>query len=296
MNLRQIRYAVAVAETGHFTRAAALCHTVQSALSHQIARLEEELGSPLFARNSRNVTLTPAGQAFLDGARQLLQAEEQIRNDVAAVSGAVRGSLHIGAISTISFDLPALLARFHRRYPEVTIRLTHAGSDVLQAQVRAQQCDIAFLGLRQRIRPDIPQHLLLGEETLVGVVPRDHPLTRQAAVDLADLAGWPMADFESGCGARLQSDEAFDAAGITRNVPFEVGHGDHIGPLVRQGLAVALLPPPTARQIHDVIVLPIRDAPRRRTWCCWSSHPSAASRAFIDLLRQEAHLQEPAAG
>ena len=97
-----MRYVVAVAETNNFTRAAEQCRVVQSALSHQVARLERELGAKLFARTSRRVELTPAGEAFLPAARQALEAADRARADVAATVGVIRGRLAIGAISTLA--------------------------------------------------------------------------------------------------------------------------------------------------------------------------------------------------
>ncbi|WP_288443230.1 LysR family transcriptional regulator, partial [uncultured Serratia sp.] len=120
MNLKQIRYALAVAEEQSFTRAAQRCHTVQSALSHQIAKLEEELGCTLFERTSRRVRLTPAGQAFIPSAQRLLAAQQALVEEVTAAGDAVSGTLTIGTISTINaIDLTEKLDKFHRHYPAV---------------------------------------------------------------------------------------------------------------------------------------------------------------------------------
>src|ERR1041384_5217542 len=102
MELQQMRYVVAVAETDSFTRAAERCLVVQSALSHQIARLERELGAKLFERTSRRVRLTPAGAAFLPAAQQSVQAAERAVSEVAAAIGEVRGRLAVGLISTVA--------------------------------------------------------------------------------------------------------------------------------------------------------------------------------------------------
>ena len=114
MDLQHMRYVVAVAETGSFTRAAERCFVVQSALSHQIANLERELGVKLFARTSRRVELTQAGQAFLPGARLSLEAAERAATEAAAAAGEVRGHLAIGTIPTVTaVDIPEALQRFH---------------------------------------------------------------------------------------------------------------------------------------------------------------------------------------
>src|ERR1700754_2881850 len=119
-----MRYVVAVAETANFTRAAERCRVVQSALSHQIARLEHELGAALFARTSRRVRLTPAGEAFLPAARQALEAAERAAADAAATVGEVRGRLSVGVIPTVAaVDVLAALRDLRRRHPHVRVTL-----------------------------------------------------------------------------------------------------------------------------------------------------------------------------
>src|SRR5689334_4818075 len=136
MELQQMRYVIAVAETNSFTRAAERCLVVQSALSHQIARLERELGAKLFERTSRRVRLTPAGAAFLPAARQCLDAAERAAAEVAAAVGEVRGRLAVGLIPTVAaVDLPGVLRQFRQRYPSVRISLRVGASEDLVEQV-----------------------------------------------------------------------------------------------------------------------------------------------------------------
>src|SRR5262245_24045379 len=148
MELHQLRYVIAVAETSSFTRAAERCLVVQSALSHQIARLERELGARLFERTSRRVRLTPAGAAFLPAARQCLDAAERAAAEVAATVGEVRGRLAVGMISTVAaVDLPAVLRDYRRQFPHVRISLRVSPSEELVEQVKQGATEVAFLGL-----------------------------------------------------------------------------------------------------------------------------------------------------
>ncbi|MFE0952538.1 LysR family transcriptional regulator, partial [Streptomyces mutabilis] len=154
MDLQQMRYVVAVAETASFTRAAERCHVVQSALSHQVARLEKDLGARLFERTSRRVRLTVAGEAFLPAARQALEAAERARAEVAAATGEIRGRLTVGTIPTVAaVDLPAVLRDYRRRYPQVRISLRTAASERLIEQVRDGALDAAFLGVQPGFQP-----------------------------------------------------------------------------------------------------------------------------------------------
>src|SRR5262245_24643763 len=117
MELRQLEYFVAVAEEANFTRAAQRVHVAQPAVSAQIARLERELGQPLFDRSRRAVRLTAAGEAALPFARQALRAVADVSTAVDEVGELVRGSVTIGTVTAHNVDMPELLAAFHTAHP-----------------------------------------------------------------------------------------------------------------------------------------------------------------------------------
>ncbi|WP_433345312.1 LysR family transcriptional regulator [Microtetraspora malaysiensis] len=287
MELQQLRYVIAVAETNNFTRAAERCRVVQSALSHQIAGLERELGARLFERTSRRVRLTPAGEAFLPGARECLEAADRARAEVAAASGEVRGRLAVGAIPTVAaVNLPVALRDYRRRYPRVHITLASAGSEDLIERVRRGDVDVAFLGLPPRAEPKGVQSHRLGGGELVAVVAPDHHLTENE-VDLRSLADEPFIDFRAGAAGRAQSDEAFAAAGVQREVPFEVSSAEFMVDLVRQGLGVGMLPAAYAPRFSDLRIIRLRDAPTRVEHLIWDSRPSPAATAFLELIRAD---------
>ncbi|MEV4357493.1 LysR family transcriptional regulator [Nonomuraea sp. NPDC049625] len=300
MELQQMRYVVAVAETANFTRAAERCRVVQSALSHQIARLERELGARLFDRTSRRVTLTPAGEAFLPAARQALDAAERARAEVAAASGELRGRLAIGAIPTVTaVDLPSALKTFHVRHPQVRITLRVGASDELAEQVRQGALDIAFLGLPPSVRPKGVRGLALARGELVAVVAPGHPLAdppaEAAGVDLRRLSEEVFVDFPAGTAARAQSDEAFAAAGVSREVAFEITNADLMARLVRLGLGVAMMPAAFAPELPGVHVVELRDPPTRVEHLIWSrGRPSPAAAAFLDVLDIRAIVDDAA--
>jgi len=287
MELQQLRYVVAVAETNSFTRAAERCLVVQSALSHQIARLERELGARLFERTSRRVRLTAAGAAFLPAAHQCLDAAQRAAAEVAAAVGQVRGHLRVAVIPVITaVDVPAALQRFHRTFPQVRVGLKVGVSEDLVEQIRHGQLDVAFVGLPLSARPEAVDARELKREKLVAVVAADHPLAAARRADLHRLSGETFVDWPAGTAGRRQSDEAFDAAHVTRDVAFEVSSVEHLGTFVREGLAVAMLPASYARQLSDVATLEVPDAPARREWLVWSrGDRSPAAGAFLDLLR-----------
>ncbi|MGW6206122.1 LysR family transcriptional regulator [Streptomyces sp. NPDC055089] len=286
MDLQQMRYVVTVAETRNFTRAAEQCLVVQSALSHQIARLERELGARLFERTSRRVSLTAAGEAFLPAARQALDAAERARAEVAAAAGEIRGRLAVGAIPTVTaVDLPAALKRFHLRHREVRISLRAGASEELVERVRQGTLDAAFLGLPLGPRPKGVRGRELARGHLVAVVPPGHPLAEQGQVDLARLADELFVDFPAGTAGRVQSDDAFARAGVRREVAFEITAPDPMARLIRQGLGIGLLPAAFVHEFPDLPVVRLRDAPTRVEHLVWSSfRPSPAAMAFLSMF------------
>ena len=290
MDLQQMRYVVAVAETRNFTRAAESCGVVQSSLSHRIAGLEGELGVKLFACTSRRVELTSAGEAFITAARECLSAADRAAADAAAATGAVRGRLAVGVIvTTAAVDVPELLQRYRTHHPQVRIALRSGRSDDLAAAVRQGELDIAFLGLPPSQPPAGVEALALDHDEHALLVPAGHPLAGTPQVALHEIADETFVDFVSGTPARAQSDQAFAAAGLVRDVAYEAGVVELITRLVARGLGVALLPSafiaPLATADPALALVPVSDGPRRIEYLVWSRfNPSPAARAMLKVL------------
>lgn len=296
MDLQQMRYAVALAETRNFTRAAERCSVVQSSLSHRIAGLERELGVKLFARSSRRVEPTSAGEAFLAAARECLAAADRAAVDAAEAAGVVRGRLAVGVIvTTAAVDVPELLQRYRARHPDVRVVLRSERSDRLVAAIRDGDLDIAFLGLPEDEPPSGVRTLVLDRDRHVLVVPAGHRLAGAGRVTLREIAGETFVDFVAGTPARAQSDRAFAAAGLARDVAYEAGLIELMTGLIARGLGVALLPSafvrPLAEAAPELALVPVADGPRRIEYLAWSRfNPSPATRALLDVLgvREEA--------
>ncbi|AEW98070.1 MULTISPECIES: LysR family transcriptional regulator [Streptomycetaceae] len=290
MDLQQMRYVVAVAETRNFTRAAERCSVVQSSLSHRIAGLERELGVKLFARSSRRVELTSAGAAFVAGARECLAAADRAAADAAAATGVVRGRLAVGVIvTTAAVDIPELLQRYRAKHPRVRVALRSGRSDDLVAAIRDGDLDIAFLGLPRGDRPLGVESVVLDEHEHVLVVPSGHRLAGAPRVTLREIADETFVDFVAGTPARAQSDQAFAAAGLVRHVAYEAGVVELITGLITRGLGVALLPSafirPLVADAPGLALVPVADGPGRVEHLAWSRfNPSPATRVMLDVL------------
>jgi len=244
MELRHLEYFVAVAEERNFTRAAARVHVVQSAVSATIKALERELGAPLLDRDSKRVDLTDAGVALLPKARLALDAARDARDAVSQVRGGLRGTLRIGALTSVGLiDLPALLGEFHRRHPGVHLQLSIApsGSQGLVDALTERRLDLAFASIPGQPPAGI-KLTELGRSPIDLVVPDDHPLAERGSVPIEDLAGLDFIDFPVGYGNRTVVDRAFTAAAIARNVAIQVTDIATGTDYVRHGLGIALLP------------------------------------------------------
>ena len=280
-----MRYAVAIAEEQSFTRAAERCFVVQSALSRQIKSLESELGVRLFARTSRKVEATPAGEAFVEQARLCLRAAERAKVAAAAAHGDIRGALTIGVIPTVTaVDVAAVLGAFRRGYPEVGVHVRTGGSDEFLRRIAAGELDVGFLGLAEGVTPQGVQTRELSRERLVAVLAEGHRLAGRRQLRMEDLADEPFVDFPEGSSGREQSDLAFDRAGLRREVSFEVNTADLTG-LVRQGLGAALVAPSVAREAPGCVCIPVSDGPVRVEYLAWDSfNPSPVAQVFVDSI------------
>ncbi|MHA3020728.1 LysR family transcriptional regulator [Mycobacterium sp. BMJ-28] len=291
MNLQQLRYVVALADTRSFTRAAEATFVVQSGLSQQVRRLEEELGVTMFDRTTRSVTPTPAGEALLPLLRQVVAGVDRIKIDAQALSGTVTGRLNVGMmeIPSLGLDVATLMATFHSRYPDVSVTLRSGGSDVLVDAVRDRKLDVAIVGSYKPGPEESLTYTHLFTESLVAVMPADHPLAAKASVSVTELAAIPFIDFPAGYGLRHETDRGF--ADVERRVVFEVTRVDEVIHFVQAKLGVALLPESVARgradTDHRLALRPVDGKDMHRQVHLVTPRPhlrSAACRAFIGCV------------
>lgn len=189
MELRHLRYFIAVADEQSFSRAAERLHIAQPPLSQQIQALETQLGVKLFDRKSRPLQLTLAGQTFLAEARATLAKLEQAVHQTQRIHQGELGYLTVSfTSSTANGIFPELLRTFQQQYPEINLILQEGNSATLIQKLRDRQTDIVFLYLYDEIFADNDfETISLTQEQLVVVLPQNHPLAAQKAVSISDL-------------------------------------------------------------------------------------------------------------
>jgi len=243
MELRQLRYLVALADERHFTRAAAREHIAQPALSQQIRRLEAEVGLALVERTTRRVAMTAAGELLVARARRILAEVDDAQAELGTLAGVKGGRLAVGALHTMGpVDLSLLLASFHRNHPAVELTVREQSSEELAEMLREDVIDLAFLSVTERIQSRGLELRRLVTEELVAVLPTDHSLAGREGVTLSELATDAFISFRVGSRLRelLQSGAA--AAGFEPRITLESNESRRIRSLVSTGLGVAVLP------------------------------------------------------
>jgi DNA-binding transcriptional LysR family regulator len=288
MDLRQLRYLVALAEELNFTRAAAAEHVAQPALSQQIRRLEEEVGVGLVERTTRKVALTEAGELLAVRARRILAELAIAREELEALRGVDVGHVTIGAIHTMGpIDLSLALATFHEAHPGVALTVREQHSEECAEQLRADELDLAFLSVTERVEShELALHQLISEELMV-LLPREHALAGRSRVRMAELAHEDFISFRQ--GARLR--ELLFAAGrdaqFEPRVTLESNEAQRIRALVSRGLGVAILPRSDATVPDaDIVAAPIVEPVLRRDiTLAWRAgrRQSPATAAFLEL-------------
>lgn len=256
MELRQLRYFLAVAEAENFTAAAHRLRLAQPALSQQIRALEEELGITLLARGARRSRLTDAGERMVTRARRILLEVESAKQDLGAHASGQRGKVRFGcALQTLSEGcLPPLLAEFRRRYPEVEIAFQEAHSLPLGELLADGQLDLALVHLGRgetaALRVDYDLAALafdkLYEEPLVVVVGPRHRWARRARVRLAELANEDFVSFGPGSTVRELVTRAAQLAGFAPRSSISALNLGTVRALVSAGLGIAVVPAATA--------------------------------------------------
>lgn len=291
MELRQLRYAVAVAQRLNFTQAAGALSIAQPGLSQQIAALEGELGVRLFDRTNRRVTITDAGRAFVERAERILADVDRAAEEMTAYAGGLRGRVVVGTYQSFAeYTLPKLLGRFHALYPGIEIALREGMADDLLAGLHAGTIDV-FIGQPAETKyADDPAFRVepLYDDELVIAVGRSHMLAARSSVRIEDLRDEPFVIFRPGSSITGRLLALARAAHFEPRVVFESVDSLTVRSLVAEGLGIALYPRTLGNMpgphISLLSILPERIIRRMSLVTRNGSHARSAE-TFIDFIR-----------
>ena len=242
MELRHLRYFLALAEELSFTRAAERLHVSQPPLSLQIRQLEEEIGARLFSRTSRRVELTRAGHGFLKDARAILERVDASVSRAAAIDSGLAGRLDIGLSGSHFFGpLPALIATYSEQHPDVSMLLHELGPFVQLEALRERRLDLCIS--RTRVNDIQLSSTHLWADPIVVVLPPDHALKQRKKLNLDDLRKENFVALKLETSAFSQHiRDCCQQAGFTPKVVQQVAEIPAIISLVAAGMGVALIP------------------------------------------------------
>ncbi|MEO8698376.1 MAG: LysR family transcriptional regulator [Acidimicrobiales bacterium] len=265
MDLRRLRFFLAVVDHGGFTAAAAAVLVAQPALSLGVRELERELGATLLVRSRKGVVLTPAGEALVEPARQALRDVEIAAAAVAAVTGVLAGRIDVAALPTLAADpLAGIAGRFHQAHPRVTVRIVApADPTELAAVVRSGRSELGFTE-QGPANDGLVEHALADQE-LVAVCRHSGEVDTDV-LDLATLDGVPLLLTPTGTSMRNLVDNALRELGITPLIAVETEQRDALVPLVLAGAGTAFVPSAIAdvASTQGAIVRRTRPALRRK--------------------------------
>jgi LysR family transcriptional regulator, hydrogen peroxide-inducible genes activator len=288
MEMQQLRYVVAVARTGNFSRAAGQCHVSQPSLSQQIQKLEDELGERLFDRMKREAKPTPHGEAFLRRALRILEEADAAKREVADARDLLRGTVTVGVLPTIApYLLPDVMAQFTEKFPGVEIVVQEDTTARLLKLAHAYEVDFALASQPiQDGRLEVKE--LLSEELLLALPP-SHPLTRKRTVAVTDLEGERLIVMKEGHCLGDQVLSFCDRSDLHPKISFRSAQLETIQALVASGLGISLVPAMAVRSNReDLPKYRSLQSPRpeRKIVALWPRQrpPARAATEFLKLV------------
>ncbi|MET0582841.1 MAG: LysR substrate-binding domain-containing protein [Pseudoxanthomonas sp.] len=283
MNLRDLKYLIALADHKHFGRAAAASFVSQPTLSTQIKKLEEELGVSLVERAPRKVMLTPAGLAAAERARRIVAEVEQMKEAARRSQDPEAGTVRLGIFPTLGpYLLPHVIPRIRERFPNLELLLIEEKSDVLRSRLHEGKLDAALLALP--VHDDQLHSQFLFEEPFLLAVPENHPLAQRDSLSLNELSEQKLLLLEDGHCLREQALEVCRLSGANEKSEFRATSLETLRQMVAANVGITLLPmlatkPPVARS-ENIHLLGFSDShPSRQIAMLWRR-----SSAMADFL------------
>jgi LysR family hydrogen peroxide-inducible transcriptional activator len=288
MEMQQLRYVVAVARTGNFSRAAEQCHVSQPSLSQQILKLEDELGERLFERMKRVAKLTPHGEVFLRRAIQILHEVDAAKREAAEAKDSMRGALTIGVLPTIApYLLPEILAKFTEKNPGVEIVVQEDTTARLLKHTLDYEIDLALVS--QPIKEERLSVRYLFSEELLLALPATHPLARRNRINVGDIAQEKLIVMKEGHCLGDQVLDFCERREWQSQISFRSAQLETILALVSAGVGLSLIPamaarsdcrkPPTYRSFQS-------PKPQRDIVAVWPKQraPSRGANEFLRMI------------
>jgi LysR family hydrogen peroxide-inducible transcriptional activator len=291
MEVRQLLYAVTIAEEKSFSRAADKLHLAQPSLSQQIAKLERELDVILFERSTTSIRLTDAGERFYESAIKILDSIEQLKKEMQDMTELEKGGLTVGSLPiTGAHILPLVLPVFKKKYPGIQVRLVEEATLALEQLTARGKAEMSLLTLPIQ-DPNLEWEEIMEEEICLAVPP-DHQLACREEVDVRELENEPFIMLKKGQGFRTLAAKWCEEAGFIPHVVFESSNIETVQSLVAAGMGIAFVPKMITRLSKETMspqYVTLRNpAPSRTLVMAYrrGRYHSRASRAFLATVKE----------
>ena len=302
MDMRALKYMLSVEETGSITAAAKEHFVTQPAVSIQLKKLQEELGTPLFEVVGREIRFTLPGRMVLDYARRIFVLEKEMEGELSGIAGLVSGEVSIGTIDAASiYILPDVYSAFRMKYPGIDLHVDISPTSPLVERMLDGRLDFVVGTLTGEKRAGVEEREIFREK-LVPIAPPGHPVAVKSGVVVETFADHPFISFHRESLTRQIIESALLDMGVTLEVAMEIDSQEAIKNLVASGLGLSILPHETVRgeiergtlarsrvkglKIERSIglIMPVK------------RHVTAAARAFLDVMNRELKIDLPATG
>jgi DNA-binding transcriptional LysR family regulator len=286
MELNQLEYFKTLAHINHFTQAAQSISVSQPALSRSIAKLEKELGVPLFNRVGKKIHLTPYGQNFLIHTERVLQELANAKQEIVDLSEPDQGIINLSFLHSLGTTLvPMLLSNFRKKYPKIQFKLNQDNSARLTDQLIKGATDLCLCSTL--MTTESLGWVSLCAEDLFIILPAKHPLAKRHNLRLEEIVHEPFITFKPMYSLRLLADQFFEAAAIRPNITFEGDEIMTVASLVAANLGVALIPHIPGLEHLDLVFIPVsRPICARAIGIAWNTNNylSPATRKFQQFV------------
>lgn len=294
MELRQLKYFIKTAETLNFSEAAKSLYITQSTLSQQIRTLEEELGSPLFFRDSHSVVLTESGERMLPLARQTVIDAETCKCQIKDLQKVVSGTLNIGVTFSFSPILKETIKEFLSKYPGIRLNITNKSMEDLMEMLRRREVDLV-LAFKPNVPNDDIESQVLFEDHLSVIMRRNHPLSDRESLSQDDIRKHALAIPAKGLQSRNLVDKYFNFASNEFKVALEINGVYNLLDIVESSNLLTILSDTTIKDRATLKAIPL-DVPDNQMQGCVhilkKTYQKRSAEAFIKILRESLAMIE----
>lgn len=293
MELRQLKYFIKTAQTLNFSEAARSLYITQSTLSQQIKALEDELGCPLFERNSHNVSLTESGEIMVPLVKQILHDAEVCKSQIMDLQDLITGTLNIGATFSFSPLVKETIKDFISRYPGVRLNVINRSMEELMEMLRRREVDFVLAFKPDTLFDEIESQVLF-EDRLSVIMSKNHPLAACESISPDEIKKHPLAIPAKGLQARNMIDKYFNFSSGDFSVSLEVNSVYNLLEVVESSKLITILSEATIRDRNTLKAIPL-ELPDKMQGCVHTlkkTYHKRSAEEFIKMLSESLTLIE----